>query len=310
MDRKTTSATNKINNPCLWLFANCLVFHRFFMLVIILVSMKKHVSTSVIIPVYNEKDYLERCLKALSEQTVKVDEIIVVDNNTTDGSVERAKKKYPDVTWLQEKTQGIVYARNKGFNSARGDILVKIDADSLVVPRWHEKMLADFEDSNIDAWTGYVDNNELNKLFQPVANAVFLLLTYQSQRLTAGCVVMFGSNMAIRKEAWLQIRDELNMRNDIWEDLDMSLELKNKGLNTVLSKYRGAFISARSSNTTLGVFYRRMLGQARVHYIRRRWLSVVLSFLIAQLSVLAWLVLRPLSYVGKSITKRPRPEQY
>lgn len=264
--------------------------------------------TSVVIPVYNEKDYLERCLAALIAQEIPVYEIIVVDNNTSDGSVDRAREKYPKVKFIKEEHQGIVFARNTGFDAARGDIIVKLDADSLTFPSWHGDLLETI--GNFDGWTGYVDNDELNKYFQPIVNWTFNFYTFQVNKFIARTVVMFGSNMAITSTSWQKIRRSVTMRNDIWEDLDMSLAMQAKKLNIAMSTHKGLKISARSANTTIINFYRRLLGQPRVYWIRRRWPSAIASEVFVHICFITWLILKPLSTIGQTIKRRPRPEQY
>src|SRR6266567_2953645 len=97
-------------------------------------SMQKDLRISVVIPVYNEEKYLGKCLDSLMRQNVKADEIIVVDNNSTDNSVAIAKK-YP-IRVVFEKTQGMIPARNHGFNEARYEIIARTDADTILPVNW------------------------------------------------------------------------------------------------------------------------------------------------------------------------------
>ncbi len=80
---------------------------------------------SVIIPAFNEENFLPRCLESLKNQKFKDFEIIVVDNNSTDKTAEIAKKF--NVILFSEKNQGVAYARNKGSEIAKGEILVFTD---------------------------------------------------------------------------------------------------------------------------------------------------------------------------------------
>ena len=270
--------------------------------------MKTGLSTSVIIPVYNEKDYLERCLAALQDQTVPVDEIIVVDNNTNDGSVAAAKKMFKDVTFLDEKEQGIVFARNTGFDAAKGDILVKFDADTLAKPDWHQNLQDTIGD--FDGWTGYGDTVELNKYVQPVVNVVFRFFTFRLNSAIAGAPFLFGCNLALRKDAWRTIKPKLHMRNDIWEDLDISLALKEAGLSATTSRHIGVSISARSANAPIGRFYKRTLGLPRVFRLHKMPVATALSCIELHIAFISWLLLKPPAFIGKTINRRPRPEQY
>ncbi len=72
---------------------------------------------SVVIPAYNEENYIEACLKSLRNQKTNVPyEIVVCDNNSTDRTVEIAKKYADKVVY--ERRQGIGYARNKGVSAS------------------------------------------------------------------------------------------------------------------------------------------------------------------------------------------------
>ena len=94
---------------------------------------------TIIIPAYNEEAYLPSTLGAvriaaahLQAQTAADIEIIVVDNNSTDGTAEVARRH--GATVVEERVQGISRARNTGARSARGDVLVFVDAD-VIMPR-------------------------------------------------------------------------------------------------------------------------------------------------------------------------------
>jgi glycosyltransferase involved in cell wall biosynthesis len=77
---------------------------------------------SVVIPVLDEAELIGGCLDAVREQADPVDEIVVVDNGSTDGTLEIARAT-PGVTVIEEPRRGISYARNAGFEAAHGDLL-------------------------------------------------------------------------------------------------------------------------------------------------------------------------------------------
>src|ERR1700740_396587 len=94
---------------------------------------------SVIIPVYNEATTLDACLTAIARLRPQPFEVIVVDNNSTDNSAAIARS-YPFVTVISETRQGVVHARSRGFDAASGDIIGRIDADTLVDPDWTKQI--------------------------------------------------------------------------------------------------------------------------------------------------------------------------
>lgn len=272
--------------------------------------MNKYTKTSVIIPVYNEPEYLKQSLSALLNQTLPVHEIIVVDNNSTDNSIQAAKEQFQNVKYVEEKQQGIVWARNKGFNVATGDLLVKLDADTAVFPNWHENLVNDMNRKDLDAWSGYVTVEEVNPRFIKLCEFLFNTLTFVGMRTVSGVVPLFGSNMAISKQSWDKIKGKVTMRNDIWEDLDVAINLSNITKRVYVSRRVTAKISSRSANAPLKVLYKRLYGQSRVYLIHQKYLSYALSLVLMHISFTSGLLIMPFVKFGQVLSTRPRPEQY
>jgi glycosyltransferase involved in cell wall biosynthesis len=113
------------------------------------------VRLTVIIPVYNGAGTLPRCLAALRAQTFPSDrfEIIVVDNNSTDGSADIVRR-HADVILLHEPAQGAYVARNRAALAATGDILVFTDPDCIPTPDWLESIARAMEPDDIEATIG------------------------------------------------------------------------------------------------------------------------------------------------------------
>ncbi len=104
---------------------------------------------SIIIPAYNEEATIERCLYALTHQTVPRSsyELIVVDGNSHDRTREIAAV-YADLVFIQESDR-VPGARNDGFVRAKNDIVATTDADSIVAPDWIEQILHTFADPKV-----------------------------------------------------------------------------------------------------------------------------------------------------------------
>lgn len=122
--------------------------------------MKKQIS--VIIPVYNEETSITACLTSLRGQTSEFVEIIIVDDGSTDRTVELIKKF--KVILLKQSHRGPGPARNKGAQKAKGDILVFVDADMTFAPDFIEKLTAPIRDGktegvmNTDEFVSNFDN--------------------------------------------------------------------------------------------------------------------------------------------------------
>jgi len=183
-------------------------------------------TVSIVIPVYNEENYLKDCLDSIAEQTVRPLEVFVVDNNSTDLSPKIAAS-YPFVTLLYEKRQGQVFARSKAFNKAKGDILGCVDADSILPEDWVESMVNRFEDEDVVAVTG--DADPYDTPFKSAAGAVFRFYHATVSCFASGHSMLWGANCAFRRSAWRKIKTQLSYRRDVWEDYEMSFYLARLG---------------------------------------------------------------------------------
>ncbi len=109
-----------------------------------------HIDYSIIIPAYNEEDYLQATLTALQEAMPQLDlngEIIVVDNNCSDRTAEIAKAQGAQVIF--EAINQISRARNAGAKAAQGRYLIFVDADTIIPNALLQQALANLESKKI-----------------------------------------------------------------------------------------------------------------------------------------------------------------
>src|SRR4051812_1211839 len=85
---------------------------------------------SVVIPVKDDAEMLERCLRGIQNQRRPADEIIVVDNASTDDTLAVARRFGARV--VREDRPGITAAASAGYDIARGELIARCDADSVV----------------------------------------------------------------------------------------------------------------------------------------------------------------------------------
>ena len=105
-------------------------------------------SVSVIIPAYNAEKTLKNCLDALLEQTLLPNEIIVVDDGSTD-STPTIASTYSLVNLHSQKNQGPAHARNVGARKAKGKIILFLDSDCVPEENWLEEMIKPFQDEKV-----------------------------------------------------------------------------------------------------------------------------------------------------------------
>ena len=108
---------------------------------------------SIIIPLYNCEKYFGVCLQSLQKQTYKEIEVLVIDDGSTDQSVQIARSFATEdkrFSVLQNVTnKGVAYSRKRGVEAAQGDYVMFVDADDYVLSEMVTKMVAVIQDNDI-----------------------------------------------------------------------------------------------------------------------------------------------------------------
>lgn len=123
---------------------------------------------SIIVPVYNTENYLEKCLYSLVNQTYKNIEIIIIDDGSPDNSMNIIQKFVladNRVKVISQKNQGLSGARNTGMNNANGDYIMFIDSDDWIEIDTCEKAINASEKYNADVvfWPYIKEFSDLQK---------------------------------------------------------------------------------------------------------------------------------------------------
>ncbi len=186
---------------------------------------------SIVVPTYNEEKSVERCLKALVNQTIPRDqmEIIVVDGNSGDGTREIARE-YADVVMIQV-SEGVGGARNDGFKRAKYDIIATTDADCEPKYNWVESILRQFSNEKVVAVTGILkpfdwkDMNWLDILAYrgifEAANLMLMILALFDQ------YHLCGANSAFKKRVFNDVGGYLPLAYA--DDVEIFKRIKKKG---------------------------------------------------------------------------------
>jgi len=102
----------------------------------------------IIIPSYNQEEYLSDCIDSVLSQSVKPHRIIVVDDGSTDNSLEIAKKYPVDV--IEQVNKGLSSARNTGIMNSTADYCFFLDADDMITENAIERITKEIENTNAD----------------------------------------------------------------------------------------------------------------------------------------------------------------
>ena len=222
---------------------------------------------SIVIPVYNEAGTLAACLKAIGRLRPVPCEVIVIDNNSDDGTALVASS-FPFVRLLHEPRQGVVHARNRGFDAALGDIIGRIDADTILESDWIARITNILQDESIAAVSGSITYHDL-----PWHGSLSRLELFFRQRIANGmgreCFLQ-GANMAIRRSAWRLVRQNLCAEKGLHEDFDLAVHLHDIQQKVVFDPLLHANLSLRRFDTSYPDFVRYAVQNPRTYSVHGR----------------------------------------
>ena len=111
------------------------------------------IKTTVIIPVYNTKEYLVECIESVFNQTLKEIEVIAINDGSTDESFEmlcKMKEKYPQLTVINQENKGLGATRNIGLYLAKGEYILFLDSDDFILSNTLEDCYREASNHNLD----------------------------------------------------------------------------------------------------------------------------------------------------------------
>ena len=123
---------------------------------------------SIIIPVYNAKEYIKECAKSIVNEITEQMEVIFIDDGSTDNSedIYNKYKNIKDVKIIKQRNHGVSYTRNKGIDEAAGKYIMFVDADDYLKKGWSKILLSNIEEEDeyiiFSRKTGYIINNILD----------------------------------------------------------------------------------------------------------------------------------------------------
>jgi glycosyltransferase involved in cell wall biosynthesis len=189
---------------------------------------------SVIIPVHNGGEDLRRCLQGLAQSSRPADEIIVVDDGSTDGSNALAAATGARVIATNGGPRGPAFARNRGVEVSSGDVLVFIDADVVVHADTLARMEKVFaETADVSALFGSYDDDPPVRTAASLYKNLLHHHVHQHSQPEAG--TFWAGCGAIRRSAFSALGgfDESYRRPSI-EDIELGVRLRRGGQRILL----------------------------------------------------------------------------
>jgi len=201
-------------------------------------------SVSVVIPVRDDARLLEVCLGALAHQTRQPDEIVIVDNGSSDDTVAVAERFGARV--VSEPIQGIPRASAAGYDAATGDIIARLDADSRPGPEWVERIERTFRTrEDVDFVTGEPRFYGSTPMVHWMGTHLYIGGMYASMTPVLGHAPLYGSNMAMRASVWRLLSAEVHReQTNIHDDFDLSFHIR-PGMTVLRDRDLVVEVSAR-----------------------------------------------------------------
>lgn len=200
--------------------------------------------TTLICPIYNERESVSYLIESMLSQSKKPDEIIFVDSFSKDGTAEIIKKyakKNKEIKLIQEKSN-IAEARNIAIKNAKYDIIAATDASSKLDKYWLEKIIEPFKDKKVDVVSGgYIAISHGG-----IEDYLAMLTVKPMEEWDEKTFLPSGRSIAFKKKAWETVGGyPENLYTG--EDTLFDLKLKEKGFNFKLQK--SALVYWRGRNT-------------------------------------------------------------
>jgi len=186
------------------------------------------------VPAYNAARTIDKCLEALLDQSIPMSsyEIIVVDDGSTDDTVEIVQRYEPVHLLLSWPRKGAAAVRNIGANFARGDILLFTDADCIPAKAWIEEMTYPFADPNIAGVRGAYRTRQRELV------ARFVQIEYEDryERIPdRECIDFVDTYSAAYRKVIFDREGGFDVRILIGEDIELSHRLARRGHKLVFA---------------------------------------------------------------------------
>lgn len=182
------------------------------------------------IPCYNVEGDIGRCIEGVMKQSYPIEEIIIVDDGSTDRTVAIASQ-YPVRIIKHEKNKGLATARNTGVLNAQSEFVASIDADCEPNPDWLERLVGKFDSDNVAGVCGRLLEKYSTEI--PDKWRAIHMRQNHGERFLKEAPSIFGNNNLFRKEAIISVGlyDERYRTN--YEDMDLSKRLRKRGYRLV-----------------------------------------------------------------------------
>ena len=192
-----------------------------------MIKEKKEFKISVIIPTYNRVAFLRRAITSVLKQSFPVNEVIVVDNGSTDQTLSFIKEKFTSIKVIIEKKRGVSFARNKGIKNCKNEWIAFLDSDDEWMKDKIEKQFFLLEKSNFKYQ--FIHTNEIwikNGIFKNQKKKHLKMGGYIFENCLDICKIS-PSSVMIKKEVFNKY-GLFDNKFKVCEDYELWLRLTSK----------------------------------------------------------------------------------
>lgn len=219
-------------------------------------------SLTVIVPILNGTSFVSETLRSVKSQTLPADEIIVVDDGSSDESADIVRREHPDAVLIRQPGAGAAAARNAGARRARCEALAFVDHDDVWLPERNAALL--------HAWSANPEADAICGAFRLLGEP-WASDDERLSRAEGGQAPFLVRTLLIRRSCWIALGG-MRGEGDGVEDLDLYLRLTEAGANILRIDAATLIYRTHGANQSLAAVRHSgaLLSTLRAAVLRRR----------------------------------------
>lgn len=185
---------------------------------------------SLYIPCYNAGKFIKKCLDSVINQSYAIDEIIIVDDGSTDKTID-ILKNYPVRILTHRKNKGLAAARNTAFKEAKNEFVASLDADCIADIQWLQRLMECFVSDDIVGVGGMLKETNISNVADKWRS--IHMAQHWGNEIINDPPFLYGNNTAFRKNCIEKVGFYREVLKTNYEDVDLSMRIYNNGFRLI-----------------------------------------------------------------------------